>query len=108
MKKKKFENWYQSLTRNSPIENNSFLDEVKEVTKNRSEQYGGVNGEWSNVAQLWSALIQHDITPHQVGLMMGALKLSRMRNGYHHDSAIDLAGYAKCIHENAKFEGEYK
>lgn len=46
---------------------------------------------------MWSGVLGVDVTPEDVALMMACLKISRLRSTpHHHDSIVDLIGYAIC------------
>ena len=49
---------------------------------------------FDQVAKLWSAYLQMDIAPAQVGVMMALVKLSRDQvGGKHPDHLLDAVGY---------------
>ena|SRR3990167_4342104 len=63
----------------------------------RKEEYGDVNESFSRIAGLWSAYLDHTITPFDVADMMILLKLSRLKvSPLHKDSSIDIVGYMLC------------
>lgn len=79
------------------------------VSVDRQGQYGHPQEDFSRTANLLSASgyrrwvpdgenneLKH-ITAMDVGLIMVMVKLSRLIHCYKRDSAVDLAGYAKCI-----------
>ena len=64
-----------------------------------ASQYGSVHENFSDIAQRWSKILDKEVTPYTVGLLMLELKLSRLsRNPDHADTLLDIAGYAKCIY----------
>jgi len=84
----------------------SVLDEAKRAVDARQESYGSPEQNFYRVAQLWTAylagrgLIDLDrtdgIMPTDYAWMMALVKIARLEHGYHHDSVVDLAGYAAC------------
>ncbi len=63
----------------------------------REKHYGPPVGNLERIAAFWSAYLDAQITPHDVGVMMILLKQARQRRGYHRDSAVDTAGYARLL-----------
>lgn len=73
--------------------------EASRIVRNGERQaiYGHPNQDFKRTAGMWSALLDVEITPEDVALMMGMLKMSRLRSSPgHKDSVIDLIGYAIC------------
>ena len=61
----------------------------------RAEAHGDFNLGFARTAQIWSAIIGVDVTPHQVALCMVGIKIARSTmNPSHHDNFVDIAGYA--------------
>lgn len=61
----------------------------------RAEEHGDINLGFARAAQIWSAIIGVDVTPHQVALCMAGIKIARSTmNPSHHDNFVDIAGYA--------------
>lgn len=80
------------------------LTEAHNAVTARGTNYGDARDNFQRIATLWSALLGIDIQPHQVSAMMIAVKLARLQNDpRHHDSMIDIAGYAalwsECLDE---------
>jgi hypothetical protein len=77
------------------------------VDGERQKEYGSPAENFYRIAQLWTAyldgrgLIDLDrtdgITPTDYALMQALVKIARLEHGYHHDSVVDLAGYAACL-----------
>lgn len=62
----------------------------------RQEQYGDIWDSWERIGKIWGALLDlpEPIPPHLVGVMLGAMKLSRISNNKdHEDSYIDAIAY---------------
>ena len=65
------------------------------INGDRAEDYGDAYDNHLRIAQMWSAILDADVTPHHVAMMMIALKISRLANQPEHtDSWIDVCGYA--------------
>ena len=64
------------------------------INGDRQTQYGTPQENFARVASIWSAILGHVVSPREVALCMAGLKLARLANGPHRDSAVDLAGYA--------------
>lgn len=80
-----------------------------EVTKLRNNQYGDPNQDFKRISGMLNALgfqLNGEILlPHDVALIMGCLKLSRLSwNPEKQDSWVDLAGYAACGYDCAAEE----
>lgn len=69
--------------------------ELKKILDNRQEEYGDALGNFEKIGKIWGALLEIEpIAPHQVALMMDALKTVRLfNNPKHEDSWIDKQGY---------------
>jgi len=85
----------------------SILEEAAEHVEGRRQQdYGSPAENFERVAQLWTAYLEgrglidlgrtDGITPTDYALMQALVKIARLEHGYHHDSVVDLAGYAAC------------
>lgn len=74
------------------------LDKAKScVCGLREQDYGSPEDNFSLIARLWSAYTGHEYTPVDVAVMMGLLKMARIKTGTGTaDSFVDLAGYAAC------------
>lgn len=72
------------------------LDEAKRLTaKDRQEIYGDPRTNHCRIADLWTIYLEHEITPSQVAICMGLVKVARLIESPDHlDSFIDLAAYA--------------
>jgi len=84
------------------------LNEAERLTYGeRNEAYGSPIPSLGNIARLWSNYkvcpnCGKDVPfwPHDVGLMMCLLKISRLRKDFSHkDGYIDTAGWAACAVE---------
>lgn len=67
------------------------------VYGDRGEAYGHPALDYARVAQIWSGILGHEVTPVQAIQCMIGIKLSRLSNTPdHRDSWVDIAGYAEC------------
>lgn len=48
------------------------------VTRTRAEAYGDAHIMHARIAAIWSAILGHAVSPHQVALCMAGLKLARL------------------------------
>ena len=67
--------------------------ELKELRKEKSDEYGPFNKKMQAIADIWSILVGKRIRPHQVALMYAAAKIFRANNEYKYDSYIDAINY---------------
>jgi hypothetical protein len=73
---------------------------VDRVLTERLSEYGDAHTEFTRIGRIWGALLNmdEDIAPHEVALMMDALKSVRItKNPFHEDSVIDKLGYTKHL-----------
>ena len=67
------------------------------VCGGRETDYGTPEDSFQTIAALWSAYTGHDYSPVDVAVMMGLLKIARIKSERAtEDSFVDLAGYAAC------------
>lgn len=74
-------------------------DEAASIVRNgaRQEVYGHPAEDFTRTAQIWGAILETEVTPQQVALMMIGLKMSRLvSTPGHRDSVMDAIGYAIC------------
>lgn len=71
----------------------------------RAADYGDVTENFEHTADLISAYLGVEVTALDFANIMIIVKMSRVRNTkYHHDSYVDIAGYAACAQR--VYEGE--
>ena len=64
------------------------------VTGDRAEQHGPKLENHSNIARLWSAYLEVEISPVQAAMMMALLKIARIKCGdFNSDDFVDGAAY---------------
>jgi len=68
------------------------------VTGERREKYGDLDKSLLIVANLWSVLLNHRVTPQDVCRCMIALKLSREVLVELDDNLVDICGYAEIAY----------
>lgn len=72
----------------------------------RGIDYGDATEAYARIANVWTEILNHEITAHQVALMMIGLKLIRATTARGDDTYVDLAGYAALAAEiKAKTDG---
>ena len=73
-------------------------EKLKKILAERLADYGDAHTEFTRIGRIWGALLNmdEDIAPHEVALMMAALKSVRItKNPFHEDSWVDKQGYTK-------------
>jgi hypothetical protein len=89
--------------------------EASGIVRNGERQmnYGHPNQDFARTAGMWTAFLAHKLVPGEVitmeemALMMGQLKMSRLASTPgHHDSIVDLIGYAICYDRLNETEDE--
>ena len=66
----------------------------------RREQYGDAKPLFEQIGRRWSLTLGVEVAPSQVVLCLLDLTLARLSHTpTHHDSIVDLAGYAACLQE---------
>lgn len=77
-----------------------FLDETKQVILNHRMDYADPKEVFTMIAKRWSDILDVEIEPEDVALMMIDLKIVRLLfNPDCRDSIRDIAGYAACLEE---------
>ena len=82
------------------------IDEAsKIVSDDREKAYGNKKANHNNIAKLWSAYLDKDISPHDVAMLMTLLKVARTKFGQPtEDTYVDAAAYmaiaGECKHDN--------
>jgi hypothetical protein len=71
------------------------------INGDRKEEYGDAKESFTDIATIWSIILNHKVQPKDVAMCMVALKVNRFvnsKNG-HKDSLIDICGYAALAGE---------
>jgi len=78
------------------MKRDQILDKAKIlISGERAKDYGDAYLNHKRIAELWSPILDKDITVEQVYACMIAVKLSRLiETPNHEDSWIDICGYA--------------
>lgn len=74
-------------------------EEAARLVRNghRQKDYGHPRGDFDTIAALWAPILKAEVTAELVALCMIALKMARLTsNPKHHDSLVDVIGYAIC------------
>ena len=72
------------------------------ITGDREEDYGEAHKNFSDIAALWSIVLDVNVQPWQVAACMSQLKLARaIKTSTHTDSWVDMAGYVGLAAELA-------
>ena len=79
------------------------LDNAKElIYGQRQEDYGSPQDNFKRIADMWSVILEKEVTEAQVALCMASLKMARLVNTPNHlDSYVDAAGYIALAGELA-------
>jgi len=76
----------------------TILDEAASIVNGgpREQAYGHPGENFTRIATMWSAYLGKTVTAHDVCMLMILLKTTRAVTGFHRDTAVDIAGYARC------------
>jgi hypothetical protein len=84
----------------------TILDQAKAIINGeRQDQYGNPEDSFGLIAGLWSSYLEHNITSHDVAMMLTLMKLARQKHQRKPDNLIDACGYLALAAEMVK-EGE--
>tara|TARA_Y100000310_G_C20432607_1_gene692200 strand:- start:64 stop:387 length:324 start_codon:yes stop_codon:yes gene_type:complete len=77
----------------------------KLVSNDREKSYGNKSINHKNIAKLWSAYLDMEVSSHDVAMLMSLLKIARTKSGeLCIDNYIDLVGYAAIAGQLASEE----
>lgn len=83
-----------------PLQPETFLGEATRIIHGpRQKTYGHPREDFARTADIWTGQLRRKlrdgvrIEPVDIPLLMIGLKLSRLANGHHRDSFVDIAGY---------------
>jgi hypothetical protein len=72
----------------------AILDQAKAIINGeRQDQYGNPEDSFDTIAELWSVYLEHDITSHDVAMMMALMKIARQKHQHKPDNFVDACGY---------------
>ena len=78
--------------------NKTIFEEAEQlINGKRREEYGPVLESFTHIANLWSQVLNIDITPQQVAQCMIAFKLHRECNKHKRDNLVDICGYTRLL-----------
>jgi len=77
----------------------SLEDKAKKIIGDRQESYAPPAINFSRIARMWSVILEREVTPVQVALMMIALKITREMHRHSEDNLLDMIGYVYCLEE---------
>jgi hypothetical protein len=80
-----------------PIDPTLAADAVQAVTGPRQRDYAHPKVNFQRIANLWSIILDVDITPEQVALCMIQVKIAREMNRHTRDNIVDLIGYSLTL-----------
>lgn len=93
------ERWEQSIKDNASKDFDDLIAAAKEAISDRHKKNDIPERNFERIAKVWSALLNIDITPEQVALMMIGLKVVREAFTHQNDNLVDIVGYALCLEE---------
>lgn len=72
----------------------STLDETDALIEERGQHYGDPAPTWARIAEVWSGILDHEVTAYQAELCMAGMKLVRAAvDPEYPDSLKDAKGY---------------
>lgn len=80
-----------------PIDPTLAADALTAVTGPRQRDYAHPKINFQRIANLWSIVLDVDITPEQVALCMIQVKVAREMNRHTRDNLVDLIGYTLTL-----------
>ena len=73
---------------------NDILKEAETlINGDRAEDYGDAYINHKRIADLWSVILEKEITASNVVMCMVAMKLARLIHSHKEDSWVDICGY---------------
>lgn len=71
------------------------------INGERAKEYGDAKESFTDIATMWSIVLNHKVESKDVAMCMAALKICRFVNSPkgHKDSLIDMCGYAALAGE---------
>lgn len=75
------------------------LNKASHIIYESKKDYGTIEENFSNLAQIASILTGKDLTPEDCCKVLIALKLARESHKHKEDNLIDLCGYAEILNQ---------
>lgn len=73
---------------------------LKILQGSRAKEYGDKKTNHENIAHLWSAYLEHNVSAHDVAMLMLLLKVARTKSpNPTRDTYIDMVGYSAIAGE---------
>ena len=70
------------------------------INNDRQATHGKPEDSFYNIAQLWSAYLNHSLSVIDVAMLMTLMKIARVKNNTKHDdNFIDICGYSAIAGE---------
>lgn len=76
-----------------------FNDALNVVYGHRRQAYGTPEDNFTRIGKAWESILEIEITPKQVALMMIMLKVVREDHSHQRDNLVDIGGYLLCLEE---------
>lgn len=95
MNNEEIEELYRSLYGDSERKH-LLQDAIKTVCKDRADEYGCLESNFDDIAELWTVYLGVKVERRDVANMMVLLKVARNGTPGHRDNWVDIAGYAAC------------
>lgn len=96
----------------TPVRVQALREAAHLINGDRNGQYGTPQENFTNIAKIWSVILEREFTTEDVAMAMIGMKLARFisKSGFQPDTWVDIAGYAGCGYEVAKIlhEGDEK
>ena len=80
-----------------PIDPTLATDAIRLVTGDRQAAYAHPKVNFQRIANLWSIILDVDITAEQVALCMIQVKIAREMNRHTRDNLVDIIGYTLTL-----------
>ena len=97
---------WKKITKGSIMPEDKPLDKIGELLAQRGQQWGGATSTHARIAQVWSGILDTEVTALQVALCMSGLKLIRAEvNPFEPDSFDDAHGYLRIAQDIVDGQG---
>jgi hypothetical protein len=85
----------------TPLRVEALREAARLINGDRNGQYGTPQENFTNIAKIWSVILDKEFTTEDVAMAMIGMKLARFisKSGFQPDTWIDIAGYAGCGYE---------